>query len=251
MLNGVKLRGLYSKIQNKLFYMIPEKWNRIYLYASVIESSNHIERGEMFFYYYPSGLLKKNPVNVYEVPAKFNVDEKAYMKLVDELYSIIKELKREFVLSREKPWTNLTISIVDLQFRIEYDYSDLSELTSDEIHLIWQHKYLGLPIERIPKKERKLLEEYLKNEKNENIKTEQHIENVYKQHIHNIVEYDREEVPEGIDKKHKNKNLEENINYKKMDKYELYKLKQAQKEQKEEQYEDKTKEQSKNQILNF
>lgn len=30
-------RAIYLEIQKKLFYIIPEKWESIYLYASVIE----------------------------------------------------------------------------------------------------------------------------------------------------------------------------------------------------------------------
>lgn len=31
---------IYSEIQKKLFYIIPEKWESIYLYASVIDIPN-------------------------------------------------------------------------------------------------------------------------------------------------------------------------------------------------------------------
>ena len=55
---------LYSDIQKKLFYIIPEKWESIHLYASVIENMNYIETGEMFFFYLPKGLLKKKYINV-------------------------------------------------------------------------------------------------------------------------------------------------------------------------------------------
>ena len=50
----------------------------------------------MFFYYYPKGILKKNPVNVYEIPTKFNIDEDSYSKLVNNLYETIKLLRKEF-----------------------------------------------------------------------------------------------------------------------------------------------------------
>ena len=38
----------------------PEKWEEIYLYASVIQQMLNLETGELFFYYYPKGILKKN-----------------------------------------------------------------------------------------------------------------------------------------------------------------------------------------------
>ena len=48
--------------------MIPEKWDKIYLYASITNQINNLQTGELYFYYYPKGILKKNPVNVYEIP---------------------------------------------------------------------------------------------------------------------------------------------------------------------------------------
>ena len=128
MLNGVKLKNLYSKIQTQLFYMIPEKWDKIYIYAAMFTDDQILKKGEMFFYYYPTGILKKNPVNVYEVPMKFNIDEEAYMKLVNDLYQTIKLLQKEFEDAGEKPWTSLTVSIEDLKFKIEYDYEYLRKL---------------------------------------------------------------------------------------------------------------------------
>ena len=76
--------------------MIPEKWENLYLYASVIDKPGKESTGELFFYYVPKSLLKKNPVNVYEIPSKFNIDEGEYGKLVELLYDEIKALRKEF-----------------------------------------------------------------------------------------------------------------------------------------------------------
>ena len=57
---------LYSEIQKKLFYIIPEKWESIYLYASVIDVPGQKPVGEMYFYYLPKGIIKKKYVNGYE-----------------------------------------------------------------------------------------------------------------------------------------------------------------------------------------
>ena len=32
-----EIKNIYASIQKQLFYLIPEKWDRIYLYASVVE----------------------------------------------------------------------------------------------------------------------------------------------------------------------------------------------------------------------
>ena len=87
MISTPEIKRIYSEIQKKILYMIPEKWDKIYLYASVIENMNSIETGEMFFYYFPKGILKKNPINVYEIPEKFNIEESLYIFLLFALYS--------------------------------------------------------------------------------------------------------------------------------------------------------------------
>ena len=70
-----KIREIYEDIQRKIFYMIPEKWEELYLYSSVIEQLGQFETGELFFYYIPKGIIKRKPINVYEIPSKFNLDE--------------------------------------------------------------------------------------------------------------------------------------------------------------------------------
>ena len=85
------MREKYEKIQSLLFTLIPEKWDAIYLYASILSNSKNNQTGEMFFYYIPKGILKKKPVNVYEVPDKFNINEEQYLSIVKELYDVIKD----------------------------------------------------------------------------------------------------------------------------------------------------------------
>lgn len=220
MINTFRLKSIYTKIQNQLFYIIPEKWDRIYLYASIVEKVNHIEIGEMFFYYYPKGLLKKNPVNVYEVPYKFNIDENNYMNLVDKLYDSIKLLRREFEKSGEKLWSNLTISIENLNFRVEYNYEDLftSIYSNYDRHIIWQYKYLKLPIERLVKKDREMLQKFLLENKNNNKETKEYTEIIYRNKVHNVIEYEKEKI--GGNEIYTNRTKVQN----KLDKYELYKI---------------------------
>lgn len=197
MLTNSEIRKSYEKIQKQLFYMIPEKWDKVFLYASVLEHYNNVQTGEMFFYYYPKSVLKKNPVNVYEVPNKFNIDEQAYLKLAEKLYDELKSLRAYFITSGEKPWTNLTISIQNFKFNVEYSYENLvnSRYTSYDRHLIWRHKYLDIPLTSFQKKDRKMIEEYLKEEEH-NKKINTYNEGIYKKPISNITEYNKIEIKE-------------------------------------------------------
>lgn len=251
MLSTNKLRAIYSKIQKQLFFMIPEKWEKICLYASIMEQVNNLQTGEMFFYYYPTGLLKKNPINVYEIPNKFNIDEKEYMKLVDKLYRIINELREVFKESKEeKMWTNLTITIENLKFNVEYSYEDLlgSKYTSYDRHIIWKCKNLNFPLERLSKKDRKMVEEYYIEEKLSNQKTKNYIEGIYQKGVHNIAQYNNEYVKED---ENEEEEQSKNTRKQKLDKYEEYKRKQEEKKEKQKiDIEARIEEKKKNQILN-
>ena len=54
-----ELCQIYKGIQYQLNNLIPEKWESIYLYASVVDTINDVETWEMYFYYMPSGFIKK------------------------------------------------------------------------------------------------------------------------------------------------------------------------------------------------
>jgi hypothetical protein len=189
-----KIKEMYEDIQRRIFYMIPEKWEKMYLYASVSDLIDRRQTGELFFYYIPKGIFKKNPVNVYEIPQKFNLDEKEYLKLVNILYQKIVELREEFKKIEIVPtWTNLTMSIQGIQFKVEYDYEDLSKskFSSYERHIIWRYKYLGIGEEKLNRKEREILEKYLLGEKVIR-RRERYEAGIYIKNIKNIVDYDTE-----------------------------------------------------------
>ena len=46
-----------------------------------------------------------------------------------------------------------------------YDYENLSKYSDYDRHLIWQYKYLDLPIERLSKKYRQMIEKYIMQER--------------------------------------------------------------------------------------
>ena len=149
MLQNSEIRKIYSELQKQLFYLIPEKWDRIYLYASVEEKMEGLETGELFFYYFPKGILKKNPVNVYEVPSKFSLNEEEYIKLVEKLYNEIKKLREVFKKYVQRLWNSVTIRIEGLKFEIEYNYEILSNSNYSNMdkHIIWRYNNLKLSMD--------------------------------------------------------------------------------------------------------
>lgn len=120
-----EMQKIYEEIQTKIFSMLPENWDRLYLYASIIEQPNQENTGEMFLYYFPKGILKKRPINIYEVPNKFGIDEQQYLSLADGLYNSIKKLRKICIENKERSWSNITVIIENQKFKIIYGYEDL------------------------------------------------------------------------------------------------------------------------------
>ena len=189
-----KIKEMYEDIQRSIFYMIPEKWDKMILYASVEDLPDKNTTGELFFYYIPKGILKKNPINVYEIPQKFNLDEVEYLRLVRILYQKIVAIRVEFKKEEiRNTWSNITMTIKGANFKVEYDYENLkySPFSSYERHVIWRYNYLNVGIEQMNKKERKIIDRYLMGERLIK-RTETYESGIYIKNIKNIVDYDTE-----------------------------------------------------------
>ena len=215
MLNHTKkIKEIYEDIQKKLYYMIPEKWDKLFLYSSVIDMQNREKKGELYFYYIPKGILKKKPVNVYEIPNKFNLDENDYMKLVSILYSKIKQLREEFRKSETGPlWSNITMSIENTKFKVEYNYEDLEhcEFNSYERHIIWRYEYLGIGEEQVNKKDKEILRRYILGPKTIR-KKEKYETGIYIRDIENRIAYNTDEVKKVENQDDINNEKIDNIN---------------------------------------
>ena len=191
MLNHTKkIKEIYETIQKMIFYMIPEKWEKLYLYSSVIDMPKNQKTGELFFYYIPKGVLRKKIVNVYEIPNKFNIDEQEYLSLVEALYNQFKLLREEFRKADENVWSNITVIIHNARFRVEYDYENLknSDYTSYERHIIWRYKYLGIGPEQMNKTDKEILKRYTMGAKKLS-RREIYEFGIYIKDINNIVDY--------------------------------------------------------------
>ena len=181
MITDSKIRDIYTEIQKQLFYMIPEKWEKVYLYSSILERPTHTETGEMFFYYIPRGVLKKNPINVYEIPSKFNINEEEYYKLTEKLYAEIKKLRNMHIRLGKEKWYSIVISLANFKFNVEYNYEDLndSRFNSYEKHIIFRYKYLDFPYTSYTRKDKRVIQEYLQETRINKEKTKIYSEAMY------------------------------------------------------------------------
>ena len=111
--------------------------------------------------------MKQNPVNVYEIPNKFNLNEDEYIKLVEKLYKEIKKIRDLFKKEQTRIWQSVTIRIERVKFEIEYNFEDMTytQYSNSDRHIIWKYNNLKLPLEYFSSKEQKLIRKYI----NENI----------------------------------------------------------------------------------
>ncbi len=182
---------IYKEIQNILFFMIPEDWEKIVLYASVVNEDIPGRKGEMYFYYVPKNILERQPVNSYEIPNIFDIDEFEYLNLINNLYNKIIELKKKRRIYRNSEFTYICITIKDNIFKIEYFYNDIerSKYNSYQRHLIFRAKYLGL--EPLKKEEKQIVEEYAQNLKYLRIKKEVYSFPIKINQMKNIIDYEK------------------------------------------------------------
>jgi len=153
-----KLNEIYIKIANTIDETIPEKWDKVFMYGEILEDVQ-----KAFFYYYPTG--SKEPVYSHDIPEIFDISEDEYDELWYKLLDNLEALWNEFKNNGQEQWTNLTFVLESNgRFKMDYDYTDLSDADDVERQSIWKYKYLGI----MPKDEnyRRVVEEYIKNAEN-------------------------------------------------------------------------------------
>lgn len=163
MIGFAKEQELYTKVQEHLFEMIPESWKTIYFHTSFIDIPKKIPKGELYAYYIPKGILKRKPVNCYEIPNLFNIDEEEYSRLIMSLYNIIKHIRDSYKNYKKVNFTSIDIICSNKKFQVKYGFKDLlnSKYSQEERHLIWRYEYLKVDLDSLNRNERKVLEYYI------------------------------------------------------------------------------------------
>lgn len=128
---------IYPKIANILLNMIPEEWDKVLIYSEVREG---YER--MYFYYYPKN--KVEPIYSLDIIDNFDIDEDILEDKEMKLYECFRELWYEFKKQGQEQWTYLTF-ILDAtgKMNIEYNYSNVSEISPVDKQNAWMKRYLN------------------------------------------------------------------------------------------------------------
>lgn len=193
MIGFQKEKEFYLQIQDNLFEMVPEDWKKIFLHTEIIDIPNQKPQGKMYIYYIPKGILKRKPVNCYEVPNLFDIDEEEYSRLITNLYNVIKLLRDSYYQSKNKNWTTIDIICKTDRFIVEYGFEDLLNdvFSPEERHIIWRYKNLNVDLDSLSKNERKVLEYYIEQSKlNNPPEIEVHSESIYERPAKATVDYE-------------------------------------------------------------
>lgn len=135
-MNKEKEENLYTYIANTVLEMIPEKWDWVKLYDEYWEGYY-----KCYFYYSPAG--SGEHVYSLDIPDEYEISQETFDHLDEQLYDYHKAFWNEFKNQGEEPWTNLTLSLQsDGKMKIDYDYSDLSDLNPLEKRKRWESDYL-------------------------------------------------------------------------------------------------------------
>ena len=217
-----KALEIASQIQELIYYIIPEKWKNIELYVSVPDS--RIRKGELFFYYLPNSIFKRQYINCYEVPYMFNISEKEYSDIMSKLYNKFMILKEELNKNNrqvEEIYVHITkekyvyeIATDNVRLRKENIENNMLNLfTSYENHIIW--RYLNLGIFPDDRKEKEIVGRYLDTNIADLLNEEIEFD-IIEENIKSIVDFEKiltveEAIARSIyENKNKNKNKKYN-----------------------------------------
>ena len=160
-----------SQIQELIYYIIPEKWKNIELYISMPDS--RIRKGELFFYYLPNSIFKRQYINCYEVPYMFNISEKEYSDIMSKLYNKFMILKEE-LNKNNRNVEEIYVHITKDKYVMEIATDDIILKKNDirknmlmlyssyENHIIW--RYINLNILPDEKRDKEIIRKYLNSE---------------------------------------------------------------------------------------
>ena len=160
-----------SQIQELIYYIIPEKWKNIELYISMPDA--RIRKGEMFFYYLPNSIFKRQYINCYEVPYMFNISEKEYSDIMSKLYNKFMILKEE-LNKNNRNVEEIYVHITKDKYVMEIATDDIILKKNDirknmlmlyssyENHIIW--RYINLNILPDEKRDKEIIRKYLNSE---------------------------------------------------------------------------------------
>ena len=158
------LNKMYQEIANKINEMIPVEWERVYTMAYIDDQG-----GEVFLNFIQSD---SNDIHYYtSIPDDYNVSERIFDELSDELYENFDRLRELFIENNQEPWTSCEFDFNNEgKLNVSFDYIDWKNSGFGQISRDYYYEYKKFGI--IPeldyaKKEIKDIEKFIKEQEKE------------------------------------------------------------------------------------
>ncbi|MCM3087669.1 antitoxin YezG family protein [Bhargavaea ginsengi] len=130
-----KTEEIYQALANQLNDLIPEQWEKVFLY---VEDWN--DSSTAYFFYYPAE--GTGPVLSHDTPERFDMDPDDFEIKEYELGETGLSLQRGFREDGQEPWTSFTFILEQNgQFKVDFGYEDLSEVDPGEQREAWKARY--------------------------------------------------------------------------------------------------------------
>ncbi len=126
----------FELIADKLQDILPQGWNKVVFYAEVTDDSY-----EMFYYVFTSE--SETPIQCYDLPDLYEIDEEQIDAAFEELYEPLREERANLITEEKEPWSNYTMVLTDDgHFKVDYDFTSLED-GGYEYRKVWKKKYIG------------------------------------------------------------------------------------------------------------
>ncbi|MCM2988268.1 antitoxin YezG family protein [Bacillus safensis] len=157
-----ELEQYYKKIAETTDKMIPVEWDKVWMYAEVLDDSS----GITFYFTEPNN---EERVYGHDIPKQYGVSKSLYKHLFVELCETFEELKNEYIKNDLGAWTTATLQLERAgEFSIDYGYEDVYSLSIDHIQrrAVWKYETFGFLPDDEEDKEAVL--NFIKNKKENN-----------------------------------------------------------------------------------
>ena len=156
-----QLNEMYQEIANHINDMIPTEWEQVYTMAYIDEGG-----GEVFFNYTTPG---SDDLHYYtDIPKDYNVSERIFDELSDELYENFDRLRELFIENNQEPWTSCEFDFTNEgKLNVAFDYIDWKNSDFGQIsrEYYYEYKKFGIiPELDYAKKEIKDIEQFIKEQ---------------------------------------------------------------------------------------
>ena len=134
-----ELNDLYGQIVSKMCEMIPCEYESIHFNGDISEDGGRV------FFFFNTKEEKDKYIYSLDIPNEFNVSEKVFYKLNDELFELTRKLNNVFIENGQEAWKSVTMHYNNSgKFELKYSYIDWFEQGYGILDRVNYFKYLYL-----------------------------------------------------------------------------------------------------------